>query len=67
MIHNPENIEIEKKEIYNDIWEFRLPEDYYFESCGISYGNRIYGSMKLDNYYIVKKRENEIDFNKKME
>lgn len=57
MIHNPENIEIQKREIYNDIIEYTIPEDYYFESCGTSYGNRIYGHIKLSNYYTVKKRE----------
>lgn len=66
-ISNPDNIPIAKTEIYNDIWEYRIPEDYYFESFGISYGNRIYGTTNLTNYYVIKKRENEIDLNKKME
>lgn len=67
MIHNPLNVEITKKEIYNDIIEYSIPEGYYFESCGTSYGNHIYGFINLSNYYTIKKRENEDNFNKKME
>lgn len=67
MIYNPDNIKIEKREIYNDIWEFIIPHDYYFESCGISYGNRIYGAMKLENYYTIKKKKHEADSNKNSE
>ena len=59
MIDNPLHVAIEKKEIYNDIWEFKVPEGYVFESCGISYGNRIYGTMKLDNHYVIKKRDKQ--------
>lgn len=59
LIHNPLNVEITKKEIYNDIFEFRIPSEFYFESCGTSYGNCIYGHLNLDNYYIIKKREND--------
>ena len=59
MILNPDNIEIQKREVYNDVIEYRLPQDYYFESCGISYGNCIYGTVNLSNYYIVKKREED--------
>lgn len=66
-IDNPLNVEIEKKEIYSTIYEYRIPEDYYFESFGISYGNRIYGTTNLTNYYVIKKRENEIDLNKSSE
>lgn len=57
LIHNPLNIEIIKREIYNDIIEYSIPPEYYFESCGCSYGNRIYGSVNLSNYYTIKKRE----------
>ena len=65
MIFNPKNVEIQKKEIYNDVIEYRLPEGWYFESNGFSYGNRIYGTVNLSNYYTVKKKEdNETDTNK---
>lgn len=64
MIHNPNNVKIEKREIYNDIIEYSIPNDYYFESCGTSYGNRIYGSVKLDNYYVIKKKKDETDIDK---
>lgn len=59
MIHNPDNVPITKKEIYNNIIEYTIPEDYYFESCGTSYGNRIFGYLELSNYYVIKKRKNE--------
>lgn len=59
MIDNPLGVNITKKEIYTDIWEFSIPEDYYFESCGTSYGNHIFGRMSLDNHYVIKKREND--------
>lgn len=61
MIYNPDNIEIKKKEIYNNIIEYSVPEDYYFESCGVSYGNHIFGFIELSNYYTVKKRKDEED------
>lgn len=64
MIENPYNVEIEKKQIYDTIWEFRVPEEYYFESYGTSYGNTIYGRIVLDNHYIIKKRDNEDNINK---
>lgn len=56
-IENPLNVEITKKEIYNDIIEYSIPDEYYFESCGTSYGNHIYGTINLNNYYIIKKRD----------
>jgi len=59
MIYNPENVTITKKEIYSTIMEYSIPDDYYFECCGTSYGNRIYGKLVLDNYYTIKKRKNE--------
>jgi hypothetical protein len=59
LIYNPDNIEITKKEIYSSVIEYSIPEGYYFESCGTSYGNHIYGRVVLDNYYTVKKREDE--------
>ncbi len=58
IIYNPDNVEITKKEIYNDIIEYSIPEEYYFESCGTSYGNHIYGTINLGNFYTIKKREN---------
>lgn len=64
MIHNPDNVKITKKEIYNDIIEYSVPEGWYFESCGTSYGNHIYGSIQLSNYYTVRKREDETNTNK---
>lgn len=67
LIHNPENVEITKREIYNDIIEYSIPEGYYFESCGTSYGNHIYGHIKLDNYYTIKKRKNADNVNKDSE
>ena len=59
MIDNPLNVEITKKEIYNDLYEYSIPEDYYFESFGTSYGQHIYGRIVLDNYYIIKKKEED--------
>ena len=56
MIHNPLNVEIKKREIYNSIIEYSVPDDFYFESFGTSYGNRIFGTVSLDNYYTIKKR-----------
>lgn len=61
MIYNPLDIPIEKKEIYDTIWEYRIPDEYYFESCGTRYGNRIYGHLELDNYYTIRKNENDED------
>lgn len=63
MIHNPDNVNITKREIYNDIIEYSVPEGWYFESCGTSYGNHIYGSIQLSNYYTVRKREDETNTN----
>lgn len=56
-------IEIERNEIYPAIYEYVLPEDYYFESCGTNYGNRIYARDITDNFYIVRKKY-EIDTDK---
>lgn len=58
MIHNPDNIEIKKKEIYDGVIEYMLPDGYYFECCGVSYGTCIFGTIELSNYYTVKKRDN---------
>ena len=56
-------IEIDRNEIYPAIYEYVLPEGYYFESCGTNYGNRIYARDITDNFYIVRKK-NEIDTDK---
>lgn len=58
-IDNPLNVPIETKEIYNDIFEHIIPEDYYFESFGFSYGNRIYTGRIPSNYYVIKKRKKD--------
>lgn len=52
-------IEIERNEIYPAIYEYTLPEGYYFESNGTNYGNRIYARDITDNFYIVRKKYNE--------
>lgn len=52
-------IEIERNEIYESIFEYTLPEGYYFESCGTNYGNKIYAREIPDNFYIVRKIYNE--------
>lgn len=52
-------IEIERKEIYNTIYEYTIPSEYYFESCGTNYGNVIYASEVPDNHYVIRKREKE--------
>ena len=59
MIHNPDNVKITEKRIYNDIIEYSVDDPYYFESCGTSYGNHIYGFIQLSNYYTVKKKEED--------
>ena len=52
-------IEIERNEIYESIFEYTLPEGYYFECGGTNYGNRIYARSIPDNFYIVRKIYNE--------
>lgn len=54
-IDNKYPIEIKRKEIYPGIFEYSLPGDYYFESSGTNYGNRIYARAITDNFYIVRK------------
>ena len=53
--NNYDGIEIKKKVLYDPIIEYSLPDGYHFECMGISYGNRIYGTIHLDNDYFVKK------------
>ena len=57
-------IEIERNEIYESIFEYTLPEGYYFESGGTNYGNKIYARSIPDNLYIVRKIYNENNTNK---
>lgn len=56
-------IEIERKEIYQSIFEYILPDGYYFESCGTNYGNTIYAREIPDNFYIVRKENKENENN----
>lgn len=62
-IDNPYNAEINIREIYQNIFQYSVEDPYYFESYGISYGNSIFGRSQLDNFYVIKKR-NEADINK---
>lgn len=55
-IDNKYPIEIERKEIYPSIYEYSVPEGYFFESSGTNYGNRIYAREITDNFYIVRKK-----------
>lgn len=50
-------IEIERRKIYDAVYEYILPDDYYFESYGTNYGNRIYAGETPDNPYVIKKKE----------
>lgn len=52
-------IEIERKEIYQSIYEYSVPEGYYFECCGTNYGNIIYAREVPDNHYVIKKKDGE--------
>lgn len=58
-IDNPLNVEVTRKEIYDGIFEYRIPSEYYFESYGTSYGNSIYGREVLDNFYVIKQMKDE--------
>lgn len=60
-IENPLKIPIEIKELYNDIYEYLIPDGYFFESFGCSYGQAIYGGKELSNHYIIKERKKEED------
>lgn len=62
-IQNALGVKIEKKEIYNDVFQYILPQGYYFESYGQSYGNIIYGGNELTNFYIVRKYETDTEKN----
>lgn len=52
-------IEIERNEIYPAIYEYILPEGYFFESNGTNYGNHIFAREITDNFYIVRKEFND--------
>ena len=54
-IENPEKIPIEAIEKYPYIFEYRLPDGYYFEGDGQQYGSTILAAGKLRQKYIVKK------------
>lgn len=60
-IENPLKVPIEVRELYNDIYEYTIPEEFYFESFGCSYGSAIYGGKELSNHYIIKERKKEED------
>ena len=51
-------IEIERNEIYPAIYEYILPDGYFFESNGTNYGNHIFAREITDNFYIVRKEYN---------
>lgn len=57
IIWNPDKVEIKKRQLYNEIIEYSVEEPYYFESCGTSYGQHIFGRINLDNYYSIKKKD----------
>ncbi len=66
-IHNPYNVKIEKRKIYNDIYEYRIVDDgYYFESCGVSYGVAIYQGETFNNYYVIRKRKKDGTIHKEL-
>ena len=52
-------IEIERNEIYPAIYEYILPDGYFFESNGTNYGNHIFAREITDNFYIVRKEFND--------
>lgn len=55
MIQNEEDIQITKKEIYNTVFDYEVPEGYHFESHGTIWGRHIFGGDPLENHYLVKK------------
>lgn len=46
-----------REEIYNGVYRYICENGYHFESCGVSYGNVIYGGNVLMNPYVIKKNE----------
>lgn len=59
MIDNKYNIPIEKEELYFGVYRYTVPEGYFFESYGNNYGSTIYGSDKLENHYVIRKKNEE--------
>lgn len=59
IIENKYGVEIKKEPLYNDIWEYSVPDGYYFDSYGTSYGNHIYGRLTLDNFYTIRKKDED--------
>ena len=59
MIINEENIPITKTEIYPTVFDYELPDGFYFQSENTIWGRHIFGGDPLENHYIVKKDENE--------
>ena len=55
-IDNPYKVKINIRELYSGIFEYSVEDPYYFESYGVSYGNSIFGRSQLDNFYVIKKR-----------
>lgn len=53
--------EYTRREIYNDVYEYKCADGYHFESCGTNYGRFVYGGDKLTNLYTIKKDENNVD------
>jgi len=50
-------IEIERRKIYDAVYEYILPEGFEFWSYETNYGNRIYAGEIPDNPYVIKKKE----------
>ena len=44
-----------RREIYNDVYEYKCEDGYHFESYGTNYGKFVYGGEKLTNLYVIKK------------
>lgn len=60
-IENKYGVEIKIEPLYNEICRYTIPDQYYFESCGVSYGQQIFGRLTLDNYYVIRKKDGEND------
>lgn len=56
-IENPFNVEIIRRQLYNDVYQYSLPYEYYFESEGTFFGNTIYAGEVPDNHYIIRKKK----------
>jgi len=63
-IFNPDDIYIGRKELYSGIFLYSLPMGYEFWSNNCNFGNTIYAKKVPDNYYIIKKKNNEINSSK---